>query len=355
MEINKNNYEAYFIDYLEGNLDERLVDDFIEFLQQNQDLKEELSLFETVSIEPENISFNKKENLYKEKYDSEKEFNQAAIASLEKDISEKEKVEFDNYILAHPEKKNDVSLFAKTKLLADESIVFNKKNRLYHYSIGRTVLFWSGRIAAILVLALAFYVLIDKQTNQVIQETQIAFVEDKTTKKEASPETKKIPVETEKNIPEKTKKITPKPAVKQQVPKKKSNKSLRETTKGRMEHEDLAMIRVPIEVPSELTRLTVSLIVQQPDVFLAKMKIASPEIQQDIYEERLLADVVKEKTGLDKFKFNKITKAGLNLVANISKEKFTYETNGEGKVTEFNYDSRLLAFSIPARNESAGD
>ena len=50
-----------FIDYLEGNLDELLVDDFIEFLQNNPDLKKELSLFESISIEPGNISFDKKD------------------------------------------------------------------------------------------------------------------------------------------------------------------------------------------------------------------------------------------------------------------------------------------------------
>ena len=91
MKINRNNYEAFFIDYLEGNLDEKLVDDFIEFLQQNGDLKEELSLFETVSIGQEEMTFSKKELLLKEKYDIESEFNQAAVARLEGDISEFEK------------------------------------------------------------------------------------------------------------------------------------------------------------------------------------------------------------------------------------------------------------------------
>ena len=30
-EINRANYEAYFIDYLEGNLDETMIDSFIAF------------------------------------------------------------------------------------------------------------------------------------------------------------------------------------------------------------------------------------------------------------------------------------------------------------------------------------
>ncbi len=66
---------------------------------------------------------------------------------------------------------------------------------------------------------------------------------------------------------------------------------------------------------------------------------------------RLLVDVVKEKTGIGKHTFNKITKAGLSLIANLSKEKFNYQTDKEGKVTEVYFDSRLLAFSIPTKTE----
>ena len=43
MKINRNNYEVFFMDYLDGNLDESVVNDFIEFLQKNPDLKEELA------------------------------------------------------------------------------------------------------------------------------------------------------------------------------------------------------------------------------------------------------------------------------------------------------------------------
>ena len=95
MQINRENYEAYFIDYLEGNLDELLVDDFIEFIKLNPDLKEELDLFESLEAIPENIAFENKEGLYKEKYDAETAFNDAAVACLEGDISEGEKSDFE--------------------------------------------------------------------------------------------------------------------------------------------------------------------------------------------------------------------------------------------------------------------
>ncbi len=63
-------------------------------------------------------------------------------------------------------------------------------------------------------------------------------------------------------------------------------------------------------------------------------------------DEMLLADRVKEKINL-----RKISQAGLDLIANISDDRFDYETNNNGKVVNYTYESRLLAFSIPGRNE----
>ncbi|MBT3385037.1 MAG: hypothetical protein HN778_01525 [Prolixibacteraceae bacterium] len=351
MKINKNNYEAYFIDYLEGKLDEKLVDDFIEFLQQNPELKEELSLFESISIEPENVLFNKKETLHKQKLDSEAEFNKAAIANLEGDISQTEKTEFESYINEHPEKKRDVSLYAKTKLHPDEAILFNKKKKLYHYSVGKTIFLWSGRVAAVLVLAFAFFTFFDKPVTQIIPDNKIALLEDKTNKKEVNSAAKKLPSEIKKSDTKKLQKNNSKPKSEKIKPQAKPKKSVRESTQGRLNHEDLALNRIPLEIPAELKRITASLNTQLPTASLATIKRYNTGIEQNIYEERLLANIVKEKTGIDKFQFNKITKAGLNLVSSISKDKFKYETNEDGKVSEYKYDSRLLAFSIPSKSE----
>ena len=68
-----------------------------------------------------------------------------------------------------------------------------------------------------------------------------------------------------------------------------------------------------------------------------------------------LADAVLEKTGLDKLSLKKISKAGLNFISNISKDKFKYETDEKGKVVNYNFDSRLMAFSIPAKKQESGD
>lgn len=348
MEINRNNYEAYFIDYLEGTLDERLVNHFLEFIKLNPDLKEELDLFESVSVMPENISFQKKDTLYKEKYDSEKEFNNTAVASVEGDISTQEKLEFELYLAKHPEKRKELALFAQTKLVADQSISFNNKNKLYRKSRRKIVLYWSARVAAILILAFAVFTLFDKTSNKIPVENQFAEVKNNGDKQESvkTTEVKTKTIEEEKVTPVKLKKETPKPVVKNTRPKKIASKSINEITKNQLQHEDLAVIRIPIDVPSELRAITASLNIVVPNKTMGTMYLHYPDNAYE--EEMLIGDKVKEK-----FNLGKITKAGLNLVTSISNERFTYHTDQSGNVTEYKYDSRLLAFSLPGKKDQS--
>lgn len=347
MKITRDNYEVYFLDYLEGNLEENLVDDFIDFLRQNPDLKAELEMAGTVKVELENISFRNKGKLYKEKFDLESEFNRAAVARLEGDLQKNEKAEFEKYLSTHPEKQKEAALFEKARLKTDESIVFKKKNKLYHYTTGKTILLWSTRIAAVLVLAFLLYRVADNISNQrILPENQVA-VSEKKTKSEPAETPASIPQTTENE--EETAPINKKVAkpLKKASPKAEPVKSLRENTKGRMEHEKIAEARVPVEIPQRLTGRNASISVQKPELTLAQMKITRKENSAEMYEERLLADVVKEKTGIGNLSLKRVAKAGLNLVSAVSGEKFSFETNANGEIIELNYDSRLLAFTIP--------
>jgi hypothetical protein len=350
MKITRDNYEEHFLDYLEGNLDENLVDDFIDFLRQNPDLKTELEMAGAVKVELENISFEGKGILYKEKFDLKPEFNRAAVARLEGDLQKNEKAEFEHYLSSHPEKQKEAALFEKTRLKADKSIVFRKKRNLYRYSTGKTILLWSTRIAAVLVLGFMVYRVADNiSTQSNLNENQVA-VSEKNTKPEPAEAPVIIEKTEKKEEPVPTGNQTAEP-LKKVEPKAEPAKSLRETNKGRMNHERIAEVRVPVEIPEKLPGRTASLSFPQTNVALAQMKFSLPEAPAQIYEERLLADVVKEKTGLGNLSLNKVAKAGLNLVANVSNEKFSFDTNTDGQITELNYDSRLLAFSIPTKND----
>ncbi|MCK3686096.1 hypothetical protein [Maribellus sp. YY47] len=352
MKITRQNYEAYFIDYLEGKLDEQLVDVFIDFLQQNPDLKEELELFSAVSAVPESHTFNKKKKLYHEKYDLESEFNQAAVAKLEGDLSQQETEDFERYILAHPEKQEDVDLFEKTLLKADVNIVFEKKNKLYKRTVGKTIMLWASRISAMFIVGLVIFSVMtknDKDPESIHQLAQIEEPKNPNTDaqqkivftQEPAAENKKVTEVTEKSVPQKT--------------ETKNSTKTQEVIQKNIQAEKPVTQRIRIEIPKEIQSLTASLDVQPAAETLETMYISIPETPQSNVEERLLADVVLEKTGLDNLSINKIKKAGLKLVSGFTKDNLTYKTDDEGEITEINYDSRLLAFTIPNNPKEKAD
>jgi hypothetical protein len=194
-----------------------------------------------------------------------------------------------------------------------------------------------------------------KSSDKIITINQLAVTEKEPEKKINAPEIKEVPENKNKEeVQQPVKKETVKPVIKKGDSKTEPTKSLRENSKGRLENDDLALIRIPEEIPAELESLSPSIYVALHKTDLVPVKMAIPETNETFSEEKFFVGVVKEKTGLDKLNFNKITKAGLSLVSSLSKEKFNYETNNEGKVTEIKYDSRILAFSFPTKNEVDG-
>ena len=60
MKINQSNYEAYFLDYIEGNLDSHHERELNQFLDQNPHLKQELESFAPVTLTPEDVVYENK-------------------------------------------------------------------------------------------------------------------------------------------------------------------------------------------------------------------------------------------------------------------------------------------------------
>jgi hypothetical protein len=211
------------------------------------------------------------------------------------------------------------------------------------------------RVAAVIVVALSVFTFIDKSSDKINTETQLAAIEKEPEKKEVSPVAIEAPEKKDKKeVQPIIKKESEKPVIKKENQKTEPTKSLHENSKGRFENNDLALVHATEEVPDEIVRLNPTIFAGITKTDLVPVKMVVPETNETIYEEKYLVDVMIEKTGLEKLSLNKITKAGLSLVSNLSKEKFNYETNPEGKVTEVKYDSRLFAFSIPTRNEVDG-
>ncbi len=136
MTINRNNYEIYFLDFFEGNLDAKLVNELMLFLDLNYDLKEEFDAFENSALPLEKkVIFPDKEKLKKSTilsfgFVTAENYQEKLISALEGDLSSQELEELDQFILLNPFIKKEQLLFAKTLVNPDNSIVFENKTSL---------------------------------------------------------------------------------------------------------------------------------------------------------------------------------------------------------------------------------
>lgn len=129
MNINKNNYEAFFLDYHEGNLSPQQVADLLLFVEQHPELREEFESFENVTLDDlSTVSFDQKSSLKKEITLENRE--DYFIRSVENTLTPAEKNLLDTFIKQYPQFLTEFELFQKTKLPADTTIVFENKEAL---------------------------------------------------------------------------------------------------------------------------------------------------------------------------------------------------------------------------------
>ena len=184
MDINRQNFETYFIDYLDGRLDPGQVAELLSFLGKNPDLERELKEFENIQIKPREILFPGKESLKKTISDipviNESNFEEYCIAKIEGDLRAKDEVTLEQYLADFPGKRKDFELFAKTKLQPDP-IFFKDKALLKKPYAGlkigrRTMWAYVSAAASIVILFILFigtdWKLFQKKNQLALSETE---------------------------------------------------------------------------------------------------------------------------------------------------------------------------------------
>ncbi|MCF8370761.1 MAG: hypothetical protein K9H64_04005 [Bacteroidales bacterium] len=172
MLITRNNYEEFFLDYLDGNLNPELEQEFHDFLASNPDLKEELTEMESegaISIQPTSAIFEPKESLKQNEFaliGQPTYTENTAIAYIENDLTPEQKKEFDKIVDHNPSAKKSFLMFQKTKLVADTSVVYKEKSGLKRVLIlGLTQMnFYKAiSIAASFLLIFSLYFLVGNE------------------------------------------------------------------------------------------------------------------------------------------------------------------------------------------------
>ncbi len=398
MKITRDNYESWFLDYLEGRLEEGRMDEFLRFLHENQDLKEELSGFETVTLDPPEVVFHGKENLHREIYDLPEAFDQAAIARMEGDAEPAEALRFEDFLKRYPEKRKEAELFLRTRLIPDPTIVFPGKENLYHRPVIRLMMTWTMRVAAVLLVAALVFTTLDWRLDIPGTGVEVAGTGDEIPG--TIPETGTL--ETPGNLPDQG--VTTNPGTGTEPARRTESGQVEETgnipsaipetsTPGKPEKNLVAQNRsmttassgrratvtlpsgagtvdaslaagttlVREKVPSILAVKEAAIDHAGAPVTLASATIPSPEEPLQAVtrtENPSLNEFLLEKTGLDNLgnqinnlSISKLTRFGLKVAAAVSNEKFSYDTNNDGEIIAYNLDTRLLGLSIPVKHD----
>jgi hypothetical protein len=140
MKINRDNYEAYFLDYHEGTLTPEEMAEVLVFVGQNPDLKEEFEEFENISLPTdESINFAGKDFLKVNAgiYAGPVTLNnieEYLVAEAEGLLSDEMLARLDEFVMQNPGFEKDRRIYRHTRLEADSQIVYARKDSLKHNS-----------------------------------------------------------------------------------------------------------------------------------------------------------------------------------------------------------------------------
>ena len=337
MIITRDNYESFFLDYLEGNLEEAMIDQFLDFLEQNPDLKGELQLFENLRLPEEQVSFSGKKQLYKSAAEEKLKSENQTVAYLEGDMDDEERKSFEAFLSSHPDVEKEYKLVVKTRLIPDLTVKYANKHALRRQTATAVLINWVARVAAAVVLVWGVSSVIQDQKQAGSPNVSEQFAESaKATLPVSKPESGGLVqvVDNQGNINENIK-----------VEKPESRKSRKE----RLDDQKAVTEREPDVIP-EIEPLLARLETESAGTQLAFSRPAtasrgktSPNV---VTIDEFLVSRARKAGAEGLFSVQRIARVGLGVAAELSGERIGYSVN-DGKISSVDFESKILAFSIP--------
>ena len=192
MNINRHNYEEYFLLYIDNELSVDQKKQVELFVEENPDVEEELVMLKQSRLLPDDsIVFDKKHLLMKEENASHSSnhsfinlnnYEQWLIMYVDDELSAEEKLAVERFALTHPHVQQELDHISTDQIAAEE-IVFPDKEVLYRREKTVRVIsmqWWRVAVAAVLIISAGitvYSVLINKDnhtgTNNEITKTTI--------------------------------------------------------------------------------------------------------------------------------------------------------------------------------------
>ena len=176
MLINRNNYEHFFLLYVDGELcvaDRKATEDFA---SANPDLQQELNILKETVLLPEEIAYEGKSSLYKP-VTADEMMQENLLLMVDNELPETERAAAFSLIAAAPEVATEYALLLRTKSVPGEQIIFADKHLLYRREKDNVV---AGRFikwaAAAVLLGFGLFFGITLLTNNKAAQTSVARV-----------------------------------------------------------------------------------------------------------------------------------------------------------------------------------
>jgi hypothetical protein len=130
--LTRNNYEIWFLDYLDGQLSNEQLEALLDFLEQNPDLQKELQGVSKVGLAAGNEMLDQKEFLLKTPEDIPGigSMDQLCIARMENDLSDEEALLFDQQLDTNPALEREYAAFLQTRLHPADKVIYPYKKEL---------------------------------------------------------------------------------------------------------------------------------------------------------------------------------------------------------------------------------
>jgi hypothetical protein len=160
MKIDRNNYEEYFILYLDNELSaaERL--EVEAFAKAHPDLQEELDiLLQSKLVPDQHIVFENKEELFSIATNTNiniSNYEEWLVLYTDNELNNEQRAAVEQFAANNPSVQNDLKLLLQTKAAPDMSVVFPDKASLYRREEKtRPFIWWRIAAAAAIVVAIA--------------------------------------------------------------------------------------------------------------------------------------------------------------------------------------------------------
>lgn len=149
MNINRYNYETFFLLYVDNELSASERKAVEQFVEENADLELELRSILETTLPEDVINFKAKEQLYKKEIDQET-IRENLLLHLDNELDPVIAMQMESLIIADNNIENEWKILQQTKLDPTEKIVFENKSLLYRHEKDRviTMRFWKMAVAA---------------------------------------------------------------------------------------------------------------------------------------------------------------------------------------------------------------